>query len=1137
MVRMNNSGAGMRGSSPHPEASVYTATHGCPFRNPADCPFHKLENGKCGTVSRRRINLSGMTKDEEQHVLNQLQDALQLKELTIQVLEKQNSQVKEEAAELNRRSTRHEDKIRSLVDELKSKEKQMNEVLLQAMRVQATHEEADAKLKRVQHLEEQHSKMSIELADAKHLVSKQAELLKELRKDTAAKDVMNTDLSVRNKVLQDKVSSLVSQQELFLAEKRTEVEHLQKELRHRNLTITETKARNIVLQDKVDHLISLQDQTSSEKEKEVNELRQALLTEQSMSQQRARESKSALESLQQSLRELEVSKAAAVANVLQDKREVVEALRKESDGKDSVITDLKARNIVLQDKVEDLLNTQDLLNAEKDREIAELRQQILKEHKVSEDRKAGLEKLQLRLRQMEAGSPRRPKEGGVGVDLGMVGPPVDNGLPSPLLGGPSSPSGRRSPRAFGADLSKGSNANVSESGAVHGRHETVSRGGGSPHRSTAPSGHSDTRRASRARADVVNESQGSNANVSESGAVHGRHKTVSRGAGSPHRSTAPSGHSDTRRASRARADVVNESQDSLMGSIQVSSTPHGDTPFPYSNCAETATEDIVSVQPGDWSPPHPLDDKKTSRMSLQFGETGNISRVSFRQAAGSGGSFRQAPLPASASPKSGPSFGVPEIPYTDDVYGVDATLEAAQVEELLSELHSITPAAEGSVPQHQMPDFLLNAHKDLILTEERRQRHLLEQWQQDSADLFTGWLTLVLRMRTMQDTVNAQKQELTARQQRIKKEEEEVQKIHKEYVAERRLAQETRAALEQTLLDHNLEFEAVLQKQKQEMEHQRAELHEELHSEKTKWHTERETEKAELQKERTEWLQAKEAAERQMEAIRAALDQFATEKKGLEESRSALEGERRAFEAKRRAFEAQKEADEVDRMIWGDRKQDALTQLQYETLTLDDTVHMLKSTKAVIEQHRSEEVGRCKFRSQLINEAYRARAAEHWQREAALVAAKSAPAGNLSLMPAGHQWPKPEWWMYADVAFDLHLLMQVRRTFLAADVDKSGKLDIKKLGDYCLQQGCQNVTYEQLRSMLTQVDLRGQNAVDFWAFLGIQLYISLDLRSKSIPLLDWMSFCTYSSAAPPAKKVIRGWKKSAKPWYRDNAWQ
>ena len=51
---------------------------------------------------------------------------------------------------------------------------------------------------------------------------------------------------------------------------------------------------------------------------------------------------------------------------------------------------------------------------------------------------------------------------------------------------------------------------------------------------------------------------------------------------------------------------------------------------------------------------------------------------------------------------------------------------------------------------------------------------------------------------------------------------------------------------------------------------------------------------------------AKEAAERQMEAIRAALDRFATEKRGLEESRTALEGERRAFEAKRRACEAQK---------------------------------------------------------------------------------------------------------------------------------------------------------------------------------------------------------------------------------------
>ena len=44
------------------------------------------------------------------------------------------------------------------------------------MRVQAVHEEADGKLKKVLHLEEQHNKMAVELADAKHLAAKQAEV-------------------------------------------------------------------------------------------------------------------------------------------------------------------------------------------------------------------------------------------------------------------------------------------------------------------------------------------------------------------------------------------------------------------------------------------------------------------------------------------------------------------------------------------------------------------------------------------------------------------------------------------------------------------------------------------------------------------------------------------------------------------------------------------------------------------------------------------------------------------------------------------------------------------------------------------------------------------------------------------------
>ena len=81
-------------------------------------------------------------------------------------------------------------------------------------------------------------------------------------------------------------------------------------------------------------------------------------------------------------------------------------------------------------------------------------------------------------------------------------------------------------------------------------------------------------------------------------------------------------------------------------------------------------------------------------------------------------------------------------------------------------------------------------------------------------------------------------------------------------------------------------------------------------------------------------------------------------------------------------------------------------------------------------------------------------------------------------------------------------------------------------------------TWGRIRFLIPQADLHGNQTVDFWAFLGIQLFLTLELRrTRGIPLLEWLAFCTQSATGAAPKKIHRRWKNSSKPWYRDNAWQ
>jgi hypothetical protein len=53
--------------------------------------------------------------------------------------------------------------------------------------------------------------------------------------------------------------------------------------------------------------------------------------------------------------------------------------------------------------------------------------------------------------------------------------------------------------------------------------------------------------------------------------------------------------------------------------------------------------------------------------------------------------------------------------------------------------------------------------------------------------------------------------------------------------------------------------------------------------------------------------------------------------------------------------------------------------------------------------------------------------------------------------------------------------------------------------------GLKNVTYDDLKRMIEQVDVNKNGKVEFWEFLAIQLFISLELQDK----VDLREFCFF----------------------------
>eukprot|EP00667_Euglena_gracilis_P002503 EG_transcript_2506 len=103
---------------------------------------------------------------------------------------------------------------------------------------------------------------------------------------------------------------------------------------------------------------------------------------------------------------------------------------------------------------------------------------------------------------------------------------------------------------------------------------------------------------------------------------------------------------------------------------------------------------------------------------------------------------------------------------------------------------------------------------------------------------------------------------------------------------------------------------------------------------------------------------------------------------------------------------------------------------------------------------------------------------------------------------------------FKDTYITLGYLVHIKLSFQAADTDRQGRLDMAKLGNWCLQVGYVDITFSHLKAMIDQVDLGRTQTVSFWQFFAIQSYLHLNLRAKGFALQQWLRFVVLPSDRP-----------------------
>jgi|EP00670_Eutreptiella_braarudii_P002996 5-hydroxyisourate hydrolase-like protein (transthyretin family) len=105
--------------------------------------------------------------------------------------------------------------------------------------------------------------------------------------------------------------------------------------------------------------------------------------------------------------------------------------------------------------------------------------------------------------------------------------------------------------------------------------------------------------------------------------------------------------------------------------------------------------------------------------------------------------------------------------------------------------------------------------------------------------------------------------------------------------------------------------------------------------------------------------------------------------------------------------------------------------------------------------------------------------------------------------------PSKNWEDFKKIPLHMGTLIHYKLAFERADKDHNGRIDVFELGEWAQSLGLRNLTFEDLKRMISEVDTNHDGRVDFWEFLAIQLYITMNL-SGSVDLHEFVKFLSQS---------------------------
>lgn len=128
------------------------------------------------------------------------------------------------------------------------------------------------------------------------------------------------------------------------------------------------------------------------------------------------------------------------------------------------------------------------------------------------------------------------------------------------------------------------------------------------------------------------------------------------------------------------------------------------------------------------------------------------------------------------------------------------------------------------------------------------------------------------------------------------------------------------------------------------------------------------------------------------------------------------------------------------------------------------------------------------------------------------------------------------WASFSQVPITLGRLVHLKTSFDRCDTTKRGKLDLFELGNWVQSMGIPDISFDKLRKMLKQVDVENSGFVQFWAFLAIQVYVTMAPElARSMNFQDWIRYCTQS--APPLPPGTSSGRAAASfPPHSPNTW-